>query len=55
VIRAIQELTLELAELRREKQIGPKLEAKEHTLEQLRLRLAAIARRHATDDFGAAA
>jgi len=55
VIRAIQELTLELAELRREKQIGPKLEAKEHTLEQLRWRLAAIARRHATDDFGAAA
>ena len=55
MIRAIQELTLELAELRREKHVGPRLEAREHTLEQLRWRLAALARRHATDHFGAAA
>jgi hypothetical protein len=55
VIRAIQELTLELAQLRHEKHLGPELEAKEHTLEQLRWRLAALARRLATDDFGAAA
>jgi hypothetical protein len=55
VIHAIQELTLELAQLRHEKQVGPELEAKEQTLEQLRWRLAALARRLATDDFGAAA
>jgi hypothetical protein len=55
VIRAIQELTLELAQLRHEEHSGPELEAKEHTLEQLRWRLAALARRLATDDFGAAA
>jgi hypothetical protein len=55
VIRAIQELTLELAQLRHEEHAGPDLEAKEHTLEQLRWRLAALARRLATDDFGAAA
>jgi hypothetical protein len=55
VIRAIQELTLELAELRHVEHAGPELEAKEHTLEQLRWRLAALARRLATEDFGAAA
>jgi hypothetical protein len=55
IIRAIQELTLELAQLRHEEHAGPELEAKEHTLEQLRWRLAALARRLATDDFGAAA
>ncbi len=55
VIRTIQELTLELAQLRHEEHAGPELEAKEHTLEQLRWRLAALARRLATDDFGAAA
>jgi hypothetical protein len=55
VIRAIQELTLELAQLRHEKHVGPELEAKELALEQLRWRLAAVARRVATDDFGAAA
>jgi hypothetical protein len=55
VIRAIQELTLELAQLRHEEHAGPELEAKVHTLEQLRWRLAALARRLATDDFGAAA
>jgi hypothetical protein len=55
VIRAIQELTLELAQLRHDKHAGRELEAKEHTLEQLRWRLAGLARRLATDDFGAAA
>ena len=55
VIRAIRELTLELAELRHEELAGPELEAKEQTLEQFRWRLATLARRHATDDFGAAA
>jgi hypothetical protein len=55
VIREIQALTLELAQLRHEEHVGPELEAKEHTLEQLRWRLAALARSVATDDFGAAA
>jgi hypothetical protein len=55
LIRAIQELTLELAQLRHEEHAGPELEAKERTLEQLRWRLAALARRLATEDFGAAA
>jgi hypothetical protein len=55
VIRPIQELTLELAQLRHEEHAGPELEAKEHTSEQLRWRLAALARRLATDDFRAAA
>jgi hypothetical protein len=55
LIRAIQELTLELAQLRHAEDSGPEFEAKEHTLEQLRWRLAALARKLATDDFGAAA
>ena len=55
MLRAIQELTLELAQLRHADHSGPDLEAKEHTLEQLRWRLAALARRLATDDFGAVA
>jgi len=55
VIRAIQELTLELSQLRHEENAGPELEAKEHTLEQLRWRLATLARRLATDSLGAAA
>jgi hypothetical protein len=55
VIRAIQELTLELAQLRHEEHAGPELAAKAQTLEQLRWRLAALARRSAMDDFGAAA
>jgi hypothetical protein len=55
VIRAIQELTLELAQLRHEEHSGPELEAKEHTLEQLRWRLATVARRAATDEIGNAA
>jgi hypothetical protein len=55
VIRAIQELTLELAELRDEERSGSELEAKELELEQLRWQLAALARRVATDESGAAA
>jgi hypothetical protein len=55
VIRAIQELTLKLAQLRHEEQSGPELEAKEHTLEQLRWGLATVARRTATDELGNAA
>jgi hypothetical protein len=55
VIRAIQELTLELAQLRHGDHAGPEREAKEHALEQLRWRLAAVARRVPTDDCGAAA
>jgi hypothetical protein len=55
VIRAIQELALDVAQLRHEKHSGPELDAKEHRLEQLRWRLAAVARRLATEDFGAAA
>lgn len=55
VIRAIQQLALELAELRQEGRYGSQLEAKEHALEQLRWRLAALARRQATHDHGAAA
>ncbi len=55
VIRAIQELTLELAQLRHQQHAGPGLEAKEHTLEQLRWRLATVARRTATDELGNAA
>jgi hypothetical protein len=54
VIRAIQELTLELAQVRNEEHTA-ELKAKERRLEQLRWRLAAVARRHATDDYGAAA
>ena len=45
----------ELLRVIREEHSGPELEAKEQTLEQLRWRLAALARRLATDDFGAAA
>jgi hypothetical protein len=55
LIHSIQDLTLELAQLRHEDHAGPELEAKEHTLEQLRWRLATVARLLATDDFGAAA
>jgi hypothetical protein len=54
IIRAIQELTLDLAHSHG--QHGePELEAKAHTLEQLRWRLAAVARRRATDELGNAA
>jgi hypothetical protein len=55
IIRAIQELTLDLAQLHHGEHSRPELEAKEHTLEQLRWRLAAVARRTATDDLDDAA
>jgi hypothetical protein len=55
LIRRIQALTLELQELRRREGGTPELEAKERTLEQLRLRLAAVARQAATDGLDAAA
>ena len=55
VIRRIQALTLELYELRRREGQTPELHARERTLEQLRWRLAAVARRSATEDLSAAA
>jgi hypothetical protein len=55
VILAIQELTLELAELRNADRAEPELEAKEQALERFRWRLASLARRFATEDRGAAA
>jgi hypothetical protein len=54
VIRAIQELSLDLAQ-GDQKRSGPELEAKKRELEQLRWRLATLARRSANEDFGAAA
>ena len=55
LIRRIQALTLELNLLRRLDIADPELEAKERALDQLRWRLAVVARRSATDDVGAAA
>jgi hypothetical protein len=55
LIRRIQALTLELAELREHGGATPELRAKERTLDQLRWRLASVARRTATDDLGGAA
>ena len=55
LIRRIQALTLELAELRQHAAATPELEAKERTLDQLRWRLASVAHRAAADDLGAAA
>lgn len=55
VIRRIQALTLELHELRQRGGQTPELHARERTLEQLRWRLAAVARRSATHDLSAAA
>jgi hypothetical protein len=55
LIRRIQALTLELHELRAREGQTPELHARERTLEQLRWRLAAVARRSATDDLSAAA
>ena len=48
LIRRIQALTLELQELRRSERDAPDLDAKERRLEQLRWRLATVARRSAT-------
>jgi hypothetical protein len=55
LVRRIQALTLELHELRQHATSTPELAAKERALEQLRWRMAAVARRAATDDLGAAA
>ena len=55
LIRQIQALTLEVRELREHHEGTPALDSKERTLEQLRWRLAAVARRTATDDPDAAA
>ena len=54
LIRRIQALTLELAELRLRGRASPVLEIKERTLDRLRWRLAIVACRTATDDLGAA-
>ena len=55
LVRRIQALYLELEELRRREEDNPELRAKERALEQLRWRLAAVARRSASDDLDAAA
>jgi hypothetical protein len=55
LIQRIQALTVELQELRQRELEAAKFDAKEHTLEQLRRRLAAVARQTATDDLGTAA
>jgi hypothetical protein len=55
LIREIQALKLELDALRRLGQLGPEAREKEHTLEQLRWRLAVVARRSADAGVGAAA
>lgn len=55
LIREIQALKLELDALRRLGQLGPEARAKEHTLDQLRWRLAVVARRSAGTGVGAAA
>jgi hypothetical protein len=48
LVRRIQALTLEIYELRQREGRTPELQAKERRLEQLRWRLAAVARRAAT-------
>jgi hypothetical protein len=55
LIRRVQALTLELAELRQQGRASRELEAKELPLEQLRWRLATVTRRTAADGLGAAA
>lgn len=55
LVRRIQTLSRELAELRRRSATAPVLRAKERRLEQLRWRLAAVARRAASDDGDVAA
>jgi len=55
LLRLIQALTLELQEPRRRELDHADVEAKERLLEQLRWRLAAVARRAATDELGNAA
>ena len=55
LVRRIQALTIELHETRRLDLARADVEAKERLLEQLRWRLAAVARRAATDELGNAA
>ena len=55
LVRWIQTLTAELDELRPHAAANPEVQARERTLEQLRWRLAAVARRTATDSLGNAA
>lgn len=55
LVRRIETLTLELQELQQREPDSPAVNAKERTLEQLRWRLAAVARRTATYDLGNAA
>jgi hypothetical protein len=55
VVRRLQALTVELRELQARKRGGAELEAKERALEQLRWRLANVARRAATQDQGSPA
>jgi hypothetical protein len=50
LVRRLQALTLELRELRERRRGSAELEAKERALEQLRWRLANVARRAATQD-----
>ena len=54
-IRQIQALTLEVQELRNHPEAGVELEATEQTREQLRRRLAVLARRDTANDLSAAA
>jgi hypothetical protein len=55
LVRQIQTLTLEARELKLRQGGLPELQAKERKLEQPRWRLAAAARRAATNDLDAAA
>jgi hypothetical protein len=54
LVRRIQALTLEVHELRLRREGTPEIDAKERRLEQLRWRLAAVARRTATNRLDAA-
>jgi len=53
LVRQLQALTFEIRELRKHEPDAPELAAKERTLEQLRWRLANVARRAAADDAAA--
>ena len=55
LVRRIQELTLELEKLRTTPGTNPEVEAKERTRDQLRWRLAAIARQAPTNSLDSAA
>jgi hypothetical protein len=55
LLRRIQKLLLELDELKRHEEGTADVRAKERALEQLRWRLATVARRTATADLDAAA